>query len=264
MLHRSLFTSRGSTRPPRRTGTLIIARTARLEGPNAARNAEHRRIPLGQLPQQRGRMEVPAKRLVVLRLGLADEEEEWNLHGSPMGQNIYEARRRGAIAVRRTGVACVFVSYTRADRIAARSIVRYLEDVIDAETYFDQDDPDLTLAATAGDNEGIVSYLENGIKESTHLLGVISEATRDSWFVPFEIGSARRLERPIAYVQLADVSDLPAYLRIATLIDSEAKLATWSRILPGIRVERATYWRVPKIPGLPDFSLGSPRFRRTP
>lgn len=125
-----------------------------------------------------------------------------------------------------TSKPCVFVSYKGDDKRAAQKIVALLK-AADVDVYFDEDDYMLTVAAAQGDDTAVVKFIEDGIKVSTHILAVISNKTKESWWVSFEIGSGRRKGCHIAYVALEDVTSLPSYLKIATKITADASLATW-------------------------------------
>jgi hypothetical protein len=123
---------------------------------------------------------------------------------------------------------CVFISHRKIDLAAAKGIAQFLQIDVGVNIYFDANDASLGVAAASGDDRRIVECLERGIEVSTHLIGVLSSATRDSWWVPFEIGSARRKGAKIGYALLEGVDNLPSYLRISRLIASEKELRDWA------------------------------------
>lgn len=129
--------------------------------------------------------------------------------------------------------------------------------------YFDEHDSSLGAAAASGDDRRIVECLENGIELATHLLGLLSNTTKDSWWVPFEIGSARRKGAHIGYTLFEGVDNLPSYLRIARLIASEKELKDWARELKSVVLwEKRAYDPPPSIPGLSrERSNSSVKFR---
>jgi hypothetical protein len=51
-----------------------------------------------------------------------------------------------------------------------------------------------------------------GLANCTHLLALISTATRGSWWVPYEIGSVRGRSKQLAFFVHKEVRDLPDYL----------------------------------------------------
>ena len=171
----------------------------------------------------------------------------------------------------KTSASCVFISYRHVDRATATSLAEYFRGH-GTDIYFDNDDPALEDAVARGDDEAIVHFVEQGICESTHLLGIISPVTRDSWWVPFEIGSARRLQLSIAYVLVNHVDDLPSYLNIATLLEDMSALDNWAHALgePSLawrakelrRLARGLFEDEETITGLPAQRREPARFRR--
>jgi TIR domain len=121
---------------------------------------------------------------------------------------------------------CVFISYKGDDRSAAKIVAELLK-AADVDVYFDEFDTMLTVANLANDHVSVVKFIEDGVKISTHVLAVISNKTKESWWVPFEVGSARRKACHIAYLALEDVQSLPSYLKVATQIKSDSGVANW-------------------------------------
>lgn len=156
---------------------------------------------------------------------------------------------------------CVFISYRKVDQDAANVIAHYLKFDVGVDIYFDEQDTELEAAVAANSDKGIVECLERGLDFSTHLLGVLSPNTKDSWWVPFEIGSARRKKAEVGYILIKDVDDLPSYLKIATLVKNQDELKNWARSLKEVYLwERKAYEPAPKVPGLPSVRA-SVRFR---
>lgn len=180
------------------------------------------------------------------------------------GVNLYyyttEARKSLSFPL---GGSCVFISHRKADLEAAKAIARFLQYDVGVNVYFDEYDAALGAAAKAGDDRKIVECLERGIEVSSHLLGVLSATTKDSWWVPFEIGSARRKGAQVGYTLLNDVDNLPSYLKIARLIASEKELKDWARELKSTGLwEQKAYDPPPSIPYLSrDRSSSSVKFR---
>jgi hypothetical protein len=56
-------------------------------------------------------------------------------------------------------------------------------DEIGVHYWFDRDDADVAAAVTMGmaRDQALVHAIERGIRHSTHLLGLLSAATRGSW-----------------------------------------------------------------------------------
>ncbi|GEM48711.1 toll/interleukin-1 receptor domain-containing protein [Deinococcus cellulosilyticus] len=121
---------------------------------------------------------------------------------------------------------CVFISYKGDDLDVAKDIANYLTSV-GINIFFDREHDLLTHANTQNDYDTVVSYIEAGISISSHMLAVVSDKTKNSWWVPFEIGSARRKSTEIAHVVTKEVFDLPAFLRISEIITSDEDLEKW-------------------------------------
>lgn len=127
---------------------------------------------------------------------------------------------------------CVFLSHKREDKNECRKIAEYLKEA-EIDYYLDELDKDLQQATAQGNPELITESIKKGIRESTHMLVVVSEKTYKSQWVPFEIGYGhsaildKGLEEGIkenriklSVLTLKDISEksLPDYLKIAYVI----------------------------------------------
>ncbi len=107
------------------------------------------------------------------------------------------------------------------------------------------------------DHGAIVESIEKGLDVSTHLLGVISERTAGSWWVPFEIGYARHKRCGVAYVLGESVTELPSYLKIADLLTDRIELARWAESLRTDTTQRSARSSFPAVNGLPTIRFRS-------
>ena len=124
-------------------------------------------------------------------------------------------RSKDALPVVRVGKPCVFISYRLDDKDVAQSVARFLMDTAGSDVYFSDLDAALLMAiAHPRDNvdEEVVDAIDAGTAKSTHLLGVISNQTRGSWWVPYEFGACRMRKLEIALLLLDDVAELPSQL----------------------------------------------------
>ncbi|WP_034886198.1 toll/interleukin-1 receptor domain-containing protein [Gillisia sp. JM1] len=127
---------------------------------------------------------------------------------------------------------CVFLSHKKEDKNECRKIAEYLKEA-EIDYYLDELDEDLQQAAAQGNPELITESIKKGIRESTHMLVVVSEKTYRSEWVPFEIGYGhsaildKGLEEGIkdnkiklSVLTLKDISEktLPDYLQVAYII----------------------------------------------
>jgi hypothetical protein len=104
--------------------------------------------------------------------------------------------------------------------------------------WLDRDDEDTQNAAKLGmvGDQALVHAIDRGIRHSSRLLGILSNKTRDSWWVPYEIGASRALGCSPCYLVLADVRGmdaLPEYVRIAADYWSVDELVRWATSLLG-------------------------------
>lgn len=81
---------------------------------------------------------------------------------------------------------CIFISHKKEDRIQAKRIADYILSK-DIDVYFDEYDPKLTPTVRK-ESEKLVGVINKGLKESSHMICIISSKTIGSWWVPFEIG----------------------------------------------------------------------------
>lgn len=130
------------------------------------------------------------------------------------------------------GTPCVFLSHIREDKSHCRAIGRYLKEA-GINYYLDENDNVLQQASSSGDYRLVTESLKKGIRESTHMLVVVSESTYKSHWVTFEIGygHAEILDKGLGEGELPDKlklsiltlkdlseSDLPDYLLVGNLI----------------------------------------------
>ena len=109
---------------------------------------------------------------------------------------------------------CVFISYKKEDEEAAIAIGAYLTDIVGVNIYLDSKDCILKEAVSADNDQLIVESIKRGLVCSSNLLCLISDKTRLSWWVPYEIGFADKQGIDIAALKLKDVDDIPSYLKI--------------------------------------------------
>jgi hypothetical protein len=109
---------------------------------------------------------------------------------------------------------CIFLSHIRGDKKQVKEFGEYIKNA-GINIYLDVDDEKLKAAVDASDDEKITYFIEVGIRNSTDLMIFLSDATRRSWWVPYEIGFGKAATKRLSCVKLRDVkiNDL-SYLRI--------------------------------------------------
>ena len=108
---------------------------------------------------------------------------------------------------------CVFISHKKEDEDAANAIGNYLTNVAGINIYLDTQDCVLREAVSTENDQKIVDSIQNGLTSSSHLLCLISDNTKLSWWVPYEIGFADKQGIDIAALKLNNVDDIPSYLK---------------------------------------------------
>lgn len=98
----------------------------------------------------------------------------------------------------------VFISHKQEDVIAAKKINDYLN-VSGIKTYLDVLDP---ATRTASD---ITELVLSRLNICTHLMAVLSVKSKDSWWIPFEVGAASNAHHRISSYKVEYVNE-PEFL----------------------------------------------------
>jgi len=141
------------------------------------------------------------------------------------GRNLFESRATRMFDPKFASSA-VFISHSRLDKEKARAVAHALE-ASKVYYYFDENDEELQLADEQNDDLKVVRCIENGIEVCSHLLGIISENTKNSWWVPYEIGSPTGRGRKCAHLIDREVKRLPSYIEAARVLVNRAELRDW-------------------------------------
>lgn len=155
--------------------------------------------------------------------------------------------------------ALVFVSHRQADTQAAWAIARALIDIADVDVFVDAFNPTLSASGNPTQVTGVIDF---GLNACTHLLAVVSDNTRGSWWVPYEVGVARNRPVPCGLTLLETVKDLPEYLQTAHTVQDVHGLISWAKgALPQVWVSKSVSPTDFRIPGLPQFRREGVTFR---
>jgi hypothetical protein len=129
--------------------------------------------------------------------------------GSITEANASELTKQAA-----SGEPCIFLSHIRCDKRHVKEFGEYIKNA-GINIYLDVEDKELQAAVDASDDNKITHFIEAGIRRSTDLMIFLSEATRISWWVPFEIGFGKAELKRLSCVRLRDVKiDDLSYLTI--------------------------------------------------
>lgn len=115
----------------------------------------------------------------------------------------------------------VFISYTSTDRPTALMIDAALKRN-SISTYLD------VLDAESQSTDNITEVIMKNIVSCSHMIALVSDRTKSSWWVPFEIGEATISDRRIASFKVG-YSTLPEYLSKWPIMTSESHLREFIR-----------------------------------
>lgn len=125
---------------------------------------------------------------------------------------------------------CIFISHKSEDIEAAKAI----GDIITnhgIDIYLDINDYGLQSATENNEAKKIVEYIEKALSKSTHILVLVTNKTRQSWWVPYEVGYSKKGEKEIASILLKDVNDFPDFLKIEKTFRGLSDLENYIMIL---------------------------------
>jgi len=103
----------------------------------------------------------------------------------------------------------IFISHKQEDSLKAEQVAKYIGSKYGFSTYVD------TLDKTISQFTNITDRIVGKLRNATHLLVIFSEKTKDSMWVPFELGISFEREQGIGVLLWADTlieKDLPEYL----------------------------------------------------
>lgn len=119
---------------------------------------------------------------------------------------------------------CIFLSHISVDKQSVEGIADYIMEKADIDVYLDIHDDELQRAVNSGNSLEITALIERGITKSTHAMCLISEETIKSWWVPYELGYAKKSGKQISSLKLKGSVELPDFLKIGELIHGTKSL----------------------------------------
>ena len=121
----------------------------------------------------------------------------------------------------------VFISHRTQDDDLARKVCYHLYSHHDIKCYIDDFDK---ATEEARETNRITALILERLEYCTHLLALVTKNTKGSWWVPFEVGVARRAPRVIStFTNLYDW-DLPEYLKEWPILRSNDALDEYAII----------------------------------
>lgn len=147
---------------------------------------------------------------------------------------------------------CVFLSHKKEDKDECKKIAEYFKNA-EIDYYLDELDDKLQIAVENNDPILITESIKKGIRESSHMLVVVSEKTYKSHWVPFEVGYGhsaildQTLETDkalgkikLSILTLKDISEktLPDYMQVGHIIRGTKSLNNYISIISG-KIEKS-------------------------
>lgn len=108
---------------------------------------------------------------------------------------------------------CVFISHKSEDIEAAKALAEIITSR-GIDVYLDINDSGLQSATRENNAQEIVDCIERALSVSSHILVLVTNKTKQSWWVPYEIGYSKKGTKQIASILLKDVVDFPDFLQI--------------------------------------------------
>lgn len=99
----------------------------------------------------------------------------------------------------------IFLSHQQLDSVLALKIQNYLKSNHNIDCYLD------VIDTNFNHGEDIAAHVRKELDKCTQLLAVVSDATKSSWWVPWEIGVATEKDFPLA--TFGENIELPDYLK---------------------------------------------------
>ncbi len=117
----------------------------------------------------------------------------------------------------------IFISHKKEDELTALKVVNTLTS-IGVDAYLD-----LLDNITADDGEKLTKHIRGKLHECTDVIVILSNNTKKSWWVPFEIGMATEKDIPIANYLISQES-LPDYLTYWPRLNSQEDVLKYVEI----------------------------------
>lgn len=108
---------------------------------------------------------------------------------------------------------CIFLSHKSEDKDRVTKIANYIKQC-GVNVYLDIEDHELQQAFKDGNHHKITQYIDLGISYSSHVMTLVSDKTKDSWWVPYEVGIGKSRNKELSTLKLKEVRDLPSFLQI--------------------------------------------------
>ena len=130
----------------------------------------------------------------------------------------------GYIRTIKNDKSCIFISHKKEDQHIAIELGKFLTENLNVDIYLDIFDVELQEAVSVENDAKIVSSIKEGINLSNILLCIVSDKTKLSWWVPYEIGLADNSGIKIASIKTKEIDDFPSFLKTQETVNNLSKL----------------------------------------
>ena len=132
----------------------------------------------------------------------------------------------------------VFISHKKEDSVLALAIQRaFVKNGV--ESYLDVLD-----SSIIGGGRELTDHVKNSLNSCTDIIVVMTDSTKNSWWVPFEIGMSAQIDMPTASFLQSDMI-LPSYLsywpRLKTINDIDKYVAVRKKIEQAVIDQHGRY-----------------------
>jgi len=122
---------------------------------------------------------------------------------------------------------CIFISHKREDKKEASDLAKYIEEA-GIDVFFDANDENLNNPEVLKNPALVTNAINDALSKSTHMIAVISNKTKESWWVPYEIGFATKNNSGSNSIRALFIKGFaqqtPEYLEIVRKIKSTTEL----------------------------------------
>lgn len=129
----------------------------------------------------------------------------------------------------------VFISHKKEDETQAAKIALQLQ-LQSVDSYLDLLDPSIT-----GDGKALTDHIKRELNDCTDIIVIMSENTRFSQWVPFEVGMSAQIDMPTAsYLQEGVV--LPSFLSYWPRLKTPKDVETYVEVRKTVEREMRTLY----------------------
>ncbi len=140
---------------------------------------------------------------------------------------LFGIMKKSLVTAIKSNDPCIFISHKNENKNKAYILRDYIKQ-LGINTFLDSDDKHLQENVESKNNKGIVEAIEMGVEKATALLCLISNVTKFSWWVPYELGLAKAHGKEMVAVILEKLEDaLPEYLTILDSLSSEIEFESY-------------------------------------